>query len=102
MRPCRDAAGRCRFARVQMQPLSGWRKFMNKNEYQITATTRGGQLLQKTMKERQLTFREVGDAVGVTHTNVHHWITRRVPMLRWAVRLKELYGIPVEAWMKEI
>jgi plasmid maintenance system antidote protein VapI len=75
---------------------------MNKNEYQITATTRGGQLLQKTMKERQLTFREVGDAVGVTHTNVHHWITRRVPMLRWAVRLKELYGIPVEAWMKEI
>ena len=54
------------------------------------------------MKERQLTFREVGEAVGVTHTNVHHWITRRVPMLRWAVKLEELYGIPVEAWVKEI
>jgi len=75
---------------------------MLKNDFKVSPVTEGGQMLQDIMREKELTFRDVGEEMGVNHTNVHHWITRRVPMLRWAVKLQELYGIPVESWMKDI
>jgi len=75
---------------------------MNRNDYTVKPMTKGGRMLQEAMAEHKLTFRDVGLALGVNHTNVHHWVTKRVPMLRWAVRLEELYGVPVESWMEEV
>jgi len=75
---------------------------MNRSDFTVVPITRGGRMLQEAMRRHNLTFRDVGSALGVNHTNVHHWVTKRVPMLRWAVRLEELYGVPVESWMEEI
>jgi transcriptional regulator with XRE-family HTH domain len=57
-------------------------------------------LLRAAMEQRGESLADVGRACGVTKQAVHYWLAGAWrPALPTMVRLREVYGIEVEAWL---
>lgn len=58
----------------------------------------GAQRLREWMKKNEKTQKQFGDLVGARQPSVSTWLLGRPPSLPYALRIRDLTGIPIECW----
>lgn len=58
----------------------------------------GARRLREWMKKNGQTQKQFGALVGAQQASVSTWLLGRPPSLPYALRIRDLTGIPVESW----
>jgi transcriptional regulator with XRE-family HTH domain len=74
---------------------------MKKHDWQWESKTRGGQLLREAMQRKDLSFRKLGNQIGIHYVMLNHYaMGEKVPTLKNSIILNDEFNIPFRAWMK--